>query len=185
MKALTYGLFLCLIPFMSHAVERLHELKAKSIDGKEVDLGSYKGKLALVVNVASKCGYTRQYAGLQALYEKHKDKGFVILGFPSNDFGGQEPGSAEEIQKFCKLNYGVNFPLFEKNPVSGEKKQAVFKFLTEKSPADAAGEVKWNFEKFLVAPDGRVVARWRSKTEPESAEVGDAIAKYLPQAAKK
>lgn len=167
---------------LAHAESKggFFDLTAKAIDGKTTEMSEYRGKVVMVVNVASKCGFTSQYEGLQSLYEEYKDRGFVILGFPSNDFKSQEPGTNEEIQTFCKLNYGVNFPLFEKNPVTGASKQPVYKFLTEKSPRSMRGEVGWNFEKFLVNQKGEVVARWKSKVEPKSEEVIKKISELLP-----
>lgn len=145
----------------------------KGIDGKPVDLASYKGKVVLVVNVASRCGYTKQYAGLQKLYDAHKDKGLVILGFPANDFGAQEPGSDEQIAEFCSTKYGVTFPMFSKITVKGGDKAPLYKALTES--ADPKGEVAWNFEKFLIAKDGTVVGRFKSGVAPDSAELAKAI----------
>ncbi len=135
-------------------------------EGKPAQLSSYKGKVALIVNTASKCGYTGQYRDLQALYEKYKSKGFVVLGFPSNDFGGQEPGSNKEIKTFCETNFNVKFPLFDKGAVRGEGKQPLYKFLTEESGETFKGEVAWNFEKFLVDKEGRVVGRYKSAVKP-------------------
>jgi glutathione peroxidase len=123
------------------------------------------------VNVASRCGFTPQYKDLEALYRKYQDKGFVILGFPSNDFLSQEPGSNEEIKKFCKAKYDVTFPLFEKNPVSGSDKQPLYKFLTEQSGPQSKGEIQWNFTKFLVNRQGQVVARYEPAIKPMSPEV--------------
>lgn len=148
-----------------------HEVK--TLMGETVKLNTYEGNVALVVNVASKCGYTPQYKGLQALYEEYKDKDFVVLAFPSNDFGAQEPGNAEEIKKFCDLNYGVKFPMFEKNPVKGGDKQPVYQFLTTQGKDQ--GEVAWNFEKFLVDPSGKVVGRFKSGVAPDSKELKSAI----------
>ena len=145
----------------------------KSLDGKPVDLASYKGKVVLVVNVASRCGYTRQYAGLQKLYEDHKDKGLVILGFPANDFGAQEPGSDADIEKFCSSTYGVTFPMFSKITVKGPGKAPLYTALTE--AADPKGEVSWNFEKFLIGRDGGVVGRFKSGVAPDSADLVKAI----------
>jgi glutathione peroxidase len=145
----------------------------KSIDGKPVDLASYKGKVVLVVNVASRCGYTKQYAGLQKLYDSHKDKGLVILGFPANDFGAQEPGNDEQIAEFCSTKYGVTFPMFSKITVKGGDKAPLYKALTES--ADPKGEVAWNFEKFLIGKDGTVVGRFKSGVAPDSAELVKAI----------
>ncbi len=145
----------------------------KSLDGRPVDLASYNGKVVLVVNVASRCGYTRQYAGLQKLYEAHKDKGFVILGFPANDFGAQEPGTDAQIAEFCSTTYGVTFPMFSKITVKGAGKSPLYKALTE--AAEPKGEVAWNFEKFLVGKDGTVVGRFKSGVAPDSAELVKAI----------
>ena len=145
----------------------------KAIDGKPVDLGSYKGKVVLVVNVASRCGYTKQYAGMQKLYDTYKDKGFVILGFPANDFGAQEPGTDAEIANFCSTKYGVTFPMFSKITVKGPEKAALYQSLTES--ADPKGEVAWNFEKFLIGKDGSVIGRFKSGVAPESPELAKAI----------
>jgi glutathione peroxidase len=156
-------------------------LSANSIDGKPISMSEYKGKVVLIVNTASKCGFTPQYEGLQALYGKYKDQGLVILGFPSNDFLWQEPGSADDIKKFCSLNYGVNFPLFEKNHVKGSKKQPIYKFLTEQSAKEFQGEVGWNFEKFLISPQGTVVGRFKSRMKPESDEITKKVTELLAQ----
>jgi glutathione peroxidase len=144
-----------------------------SIDGKPVDLAAYRGKVVLVVNVASRCGYTRQYAGLQKLYDSQKDKGFVILGFPANDFGAQEPGSDAEIAEFCSTTYGVTFPMFAKITVKGSAKAPLYEALT--AAGEPKGEVAWNFEKFLVGRDGTVVGRFKSGVAPDSAELVKAI----------
>jgi len=145
----------------------------KGLDGKPVDLASYKGKVVLVVNVASRCGYTGQYAGLQKLYDAHKDKGFVILGFPANDFGAQEPGSDVQIAEFCSSKYGVTFPMFSKITVKGAGKAPLYKALTE--AADPKGEVGWNFEKFLIGKDGGVIGRFKSGVAPDDAKLVQAI----------
>jgi glutathione peroxidase len=145
----------------------LYDLKSKGIDGSEVALDKYKGKVSLVVNVASKCGFTPQYKDLQALYEKYHNKGFEVLGFPSNDFGAQEPGSEEEIKNFCSLNYNVTFDMFAKVPVKGENKVDVYKFLTSpETNKDGAGEVKWNFQKYLIDKEGNVVRTYPSNVGP-------------------
>lgn len=138
------------------------------------------GKAVLFVNVASKCGYTPQYEGLQALYTQYKDKGLTIVGVPCNQFGAQEPGSAEEIASFCKLNYGVDFPLLEKQDVNGAARSALYTQLIS-SPAGGGADVKWNFEKFLVAPNGEVVGRFPSKVAPNDPALAAAIEKVLPQ----
>lgn len=142
--------------------------KVKSIDGKDVDLSQYKGKVVLIVNTASKCGMTPQYEGLQKLYEDKKEAGLVILGFPANDFRGQEPGTNEEIAEFCTSKYGVTFPMFEKIAVTGEGKHPLYAQLAEQ-PEPIGGEPKWNFTKFLVDRDGRVVARFEPKVKPDDA----------------
>jgi glutathione peroxidase len=152
----------------------LFELTPNSLAGKPQPLSAYKGKVTLVVNTASECGYTPQYAGLEKLYEEYKDKGLVILGFPSNDFGAQEPGSAEQIHTFCQKNYGVQFPMFEKVATKGSSQSPVYKFLTAKH-----GEPKWNFHKYLVGKDGQVRAAFPSKVAPESKELRDAIDQAL------
>ncbi len=145
----------------------------KSIDGKDVDLASYEGKVVLVVNVASKCGATPQYAGLEAIYQKYKDKDFVVLGFPANDFGAQEPGSDAQIQEFCTSKYDVTFPMFSKITVKGDGKPRLFKVLTE--TADPTGEIGWNFEKFIIGKDGKVAARFKTRVTPDNDAVIAAI----------
>ena len=145
----------------------------KKIDGKPVDLSSYKGKVVLIVNVASKCGYTNQYTGLQKLYDSYKDKGLVVLGFPANEFGGQEPGSDTDIATFCSTKYGVTFDMFSKIVVKGPDKAPLYKSLTE--TATPAGDVKWNFEKFLIGRDGAILGRFASGVAPEDAKLKDAI----------
>ncbi|MEX0727751.1 MAG: glutathione peroxidase [Planctomycetaceae bacterium] len=148
----------------------------KSLKGKTVDLSQYKGKVLLIVNVASACGATPQYEPLQALHEKYDDRGLVVLGFPCNQFGDQEPGTESEIATFCKENYGVTFDMFSKIDVKDEKQADLYKQLTsEEVFAADPGPVKWNFEKFLVARDGTVVARYRTKIDPGSEEVIEAI----------
>ena len=138
----------------------------KDIDGKDVKLSDYKGKVVLIVNVASKCGLTPQYKDLEAAYEKYKDKGLVVLGFPANEFGGQEPGTEKEIKEFCTKTYDVKFPMFSKIVVKGDGIHALYKFLTdEKTNAGMSGEIKWNFTKFLVGRDGKVVKRIEPKVK--------------------
>ena len=149
----------------------------KAIDGTDVDLGSYQGKVVLVVNVASRCGATPQYKGLQALYEKYKDRGFVVLGFPANDFGAQEPGSDAEIRDFCSSKYDVSFPMFSKITVKGAGKPKLYQVLTES--ADPAGEIGWNFEKFLIGKDGKVAGRFKTRVSPDDAELVAAIESAL------
>ncbi|MCE0496689.1 MAG: glutathione peroxidase [Methylacidiphilales bacterium] len=151
-------------------VESLYELKVNSLDGQPVDLGQYKGHVVLVVNVASKCGFTPQYAGLEKLYLDYKDKGFFILGFPSNDFGHQEPGTPEEIAAFCTSKYNVTFPMFEKVVTKGDGQSPVYQFLTTGFPAPT-----WNFCKYLVDPNGKVLKEFPSKVKPDDKELTDAI----------
>jgi glutathione peroxidase len=147
-----------------------------SLDGKPVDLQTYRGKVVLIVNVASKCGYTPQYAGLEKLNESYADKGLAILGFPANDFGQQEPGTDSEIAEFCRKNYGVRFDMSSKIAVTGDNKAPLYRYLTSKdSNPTFGGEVKWNFEKFLVGRDGTIVGRFSSKVDPASAELTKAI----------
>ncbi len=146
----------------------IYQFSAKTIDGKEKSLSEYKGKLVLVVNVASKCGFTPQYKGLEAIYEKYSSKGFVVLGFPCNQFGSQEPGSSEEIKTFCEANYGVSFPLFEKIDVNGDNAHPLYKYLTNNAPGFITDAIKWNFTKFLVGKDGKVIKRYGPQASPES-----------------
>ena len=162
------------------AAGSIHEIELPRLNGKPESLSDYAGKVVLAVNVASKCGFTPQYAGLEALYERYSDRGFVVLGFPSNQFRGQEPGTAEEIQEFCSVNYGVTFPLFDKLDVKGEGQHPLYSILSE-FPDDAgkAGSVAWNFEKFLIGRDGRVVRRFRSKVTPEDPKLVEAVEALL------
>jgi len=150
--------------------------KMKSLDGKEVDLAKYDGKVVMIVNVASQCGATPQYKALQDLQSAYKDKGFVVLGFPCNQFGEQEPGSAKEIQEFCTKEYGVTFDMFSKIDVNGENAAPLYKFLTsEETNPGKSGKIGWNFEKFLISRDGKVVARFKTGIEPDSDEVVKAV----------
>lgn len=161
-------------------VKSLYDIEVTTIDGETVKLEAYKGKTLLIVNTASRCGFTGQYEGLQKLYEDYKDRGLVVLGFPSNDFLGQEPGSNDEIEQFCKLNYGVTFPMFEKITVKGKDQHPLYAYLTSKETnPDFAGNISWNFNKFLVAPDGKVVARFGSRAKPLDSEVISSINKTL------
>jgi glutathione peroxidase len=139
------------------------------------------GRTLLIVNVASKCGLTPQYAGLEALHERFEDRGFAVVGFPCNQFGGQEPGSADEIAEFCSMTYGVSFPMFEKIEVNGPDRHPIYTELTATADAEGqAGDIQWNFEKFLVGPDGDVIARFRPMTTPEAPELIEAIEANLP-----
>ena len=165
----------------AHAAKQspVHSATAKNIDGKDVKLGEkYAGKLLLVVNVASRCGYTKQYNGLQTLHEKYAEKGLAVLGFPCNQFGKQEPGSEEDIKEFCDANYGVEFDLFSKIDVNGDDAHPLYKYLTsDAAPVKDKGKVKWNFEKFLIDGEGNVIARYRSKVTP--AQIAADIEKAL------
>lgn len=162
------------------SVENFYEIEAKTIGGETVKLEQYKGKTLLIVNTASKCGFTGQYDGLQELYETYKDRGFVILGFPSNDFLKQEPGTNEEIASFCKLNYGVTFPMFAKISVKGDGQHPLYQFLTsKKTNPDHAGKISWNFNKFLVSKDGQVAGRFGSRTKPSDKKLVEAIEKEV------
>ena len=151
-------------------------ITVKTIDGEDKAISDYNGKVLLIVNVASECGHTPQYEGLQRIYEKYKDRGFEVLGFPSNDFGGQEPGTNEEIKQFCETNYSVTFPLFDKIKVLGDDKSPLYAELIKTEPA---GDVKWNFGKFLVDKNGNAVERFEYKVQPESDEVITAIEEQL------
>jgi len=156
-------------------------LKMKTIDGKDLDLSKYKGKVVLIVNVASKCGYTPQYKGLQELYTKYEKDGLVVLGVPANDFGKQEPGTEEDIQKFCSSKYSVTFPMTSKVVVKGDDKVELYKILTSATP-DKDGkiqEVGWNFEKFLIGRDGKVAGRFKSAVAPDNEELLKAIKTQL------
>src|SRR5579862_518211 len=157
----------------THA-QSLYKIPVKDIDQKETNLGAYQGKVLLIVNVASKCGFTPQYAALESVYEKYKDKGLVILGFPCNQFGGQEPGTSEEIKLFCSSKYNVTFPLFEKIDVNGPQRHPLYTLLAG-SDSPFPGDIKWNFTKFLIGRDGTIMKRFDSKTTPNSPEVITAI----------
>lgn len=156
----------------------ISKISFKSADGKETSLSAYSGKVVLLVNVASKCGFTKQYTGLQKLYEDNQGKGFVIIGFPCNNFGGQEPGTIEEIQEFCSTKFNVTFPIMDKIDVKGDKQHPLYTALTGKDGA-FPGDVKWNFGKILIGKDGKPLARFESGTKPDSKELTDAIATAL------
>ena len=167
---------------LSAQSKSIYDFTMKSIDGQQVSLKDYSGKVVLLVNVASKCGFTPQYAGLEALYEKYKDKGFVIVGIPANNFAQQEPGTDEEIKKFCSSKYMVTFPMMAKVSVLGDDKTPLYSYLTDKT-ADPkfAGDIKWNFTKFLFDRSGKPVARFEPKVTPDSPEVAAAIESALGQ----
>lgn len=152
----------------------------KRIDGAEESLSAYKGKVLVIVNVASKCGFTPQYTGLQKLYESKKDAGLVVLGFPANNFNNQEPGSDDEIMEFCKSKYSVTFPMFSKISVKGDDKHPLFKQLTS-LPEPLGGEIRWNFEKFVVDREGNVIGHFGSRVKPDDAEMTELIDKALAQ----
>lgn len=157
------------------AVEsKLAAIPLKDIDGKDTSLKAYEGKALLIVNVASKCGFTKQYEGLEAVWRKYKDQGLVVLGFPCNDFGSQEPGTNEEIKQFCSSKFGVTFPMFDKLHVKGAEQHPLYTALSGKDAA-FPGDVKWNFGKFLVGRDGKLIKRWDSKATPDGEEITKAI----------
>lgn len=162
----------------STTIPNVHSVKVKSMDGREVQLAKYDGSVLLIINVASECGYTPQYEGLQNIYEKYNEEGFEILAFPCNDFGKQEPGTNEEIQHFCSSEFGVTFQLFDKIKVLGEDKEPLYKLLTDNS-ATGKSDIKWNFEKFLISKKGEIVNRYASKVKPESDELVSDIEKQL------
>jgi len=172
MKTLITALLMTTAAFSASSI---HEFTMNNIDGQATPLASMKGKAVLVVNVASQCGYTPQYAGLQALYEKYKGQGLVIIGVPANNFGGQEPGTNEDIKQFCSRKYSVTFPIMAKVSVKGDDKTPLYQYLT----STTGGEVKWNFTKFLVGKDGKPVQRFESGVSPDSPELAAAIEKAL------
>lgn len=163
---------------VSQAANAIYDLKLKDIDGKETSLKAYQGKVLLLVNVASKCGYTPQYEGLEALYQKFKDQGLVVLGLPCNQFGGQEPGTSEEIKSFCTTRYAVSFPLADKIEVNGPRRHPLYAWLAGPD-SPVAGDIRWNFTKFLVGRDGQVLQRFESKIKPDAAELVRAIERAL------
>jgi glutathione peroxidase len=177
------GALLLMSSVMSSALfgaSNVLEFTLNSIDGKPAPLAAYKGKVVMIVNVASKCGFTPQYKGLEELYEKYKDQGLVILGFPANNFMGQEPGTNEEIKTFCSTKYNVTFPMYTKVSVKGTDQAPIYQFLTDKAAnPSTGGEIKWNFTKFLVSRDGTVIGRFEPAVKPDSSEVISAIEKAL------
>jgi len=171
-----FALMFVLAPLAMAAAQSPLQYTVKDIDGKDVDLSQYKGKVVLIVNVASKCGNTPQYKQLEEMHQKYADKGLVILGFPANEFGHQEPGTNAEIKQFCTGKYDVHFPMFSKIVVKGDGQADLYKTLTSKeTDPKFAGPITWNFEKFLVGRDGQVAARFTPKTKPDAAEVVKAI----------
>jgi glutathione peroxidase len=161
------------------APKNIYDFTLPLLNGKDAPLADYKGKVVLVVNVASRCGFTPQYTALESIYEKYKDQGFVIIGFPANNFGGQEPGTNEEIAKFCTGKYNVTFPVYGKISVKGDDQAPLYSFLTKDANPTVAGDIKWNFTKFLVDRQGNVVQRFESPVTPDSAEVTGAIEAQL------
>lgn len=162
------------------AEKTVYDFTLNSIDGQPAPLAAYKGKVVLLVNVASKCGYTPQYSALQSSYEKYKDRGFVIVGIPANNFGAQEPGSNQEIKTFCSSKFHVTFPMMAKVSVKGDDITPLYQFLTDKtSNPQSGGEIKWNFTKFLIGPDGRVITRFEPEITPDSPQVTSAIEEAL------
>ena len=174
MKTLALLAVLFLFQIVAARAESIHDIKVKDIDGKDATLGDYKGKVLLIVNVASKCGYTPQYKALEATYEKYNDKGFATLGFPCNQFNQQEPGSNAEILEFCTSKFGVTFPMFDKIEVNGANRHPLYVMLAGKD-SPFPGDIKWNFNKFLIGKDGTIIKRFDSKVTPDSPEVIAAI----------
>ena len=177
MKILLSSIIVLLFSFSMN--DSVYDFPIKDIDGNDTTLAEYKGKVLLIVNVASKCGFTPQYEGLQAIYEEYRDQGLVIVGFPANNFRGQEPGSNEEIKEFCQLKYGVEFPMASKVSVKGDDQDPLFGYLTSLPNADFDGDIKWNFEKFLIDREGNLIRRFRSAVKPESKEITSAIKALL------
>jgi glutathione peroxidase len=167
-------LYLILLMMNLFPAPSLYDFHATTIDGQRADFSAYKGKKLLIVNTASECGYTPQYAGLQKLYEAYGDR-LVVIAFPANNFGGQEPGTNAQIVEFCTKTYHVTFPIMSKVSVKGEDMDPIFKWLTTASNPDFTGDIKWNFEKFLLDENGHLIRRFRSKTEPMSEELVKAI----------
>jgi glutathione peroxidase len=167
------------------ADKSVYDFTLNSIDGQPAPLGAYKGKVVLLVNVASRCGFTPQYTALESVYEKFKARGLVIVGIPANNFGSQEPGTNQEIKTFCQTKYSVTFPMMSKVSVKGEDQTPLYQFLTDKTAnPQTGGEIQWNFTKFLIGPDGRVLARFEPAITPDSPEVTAAIEKALAPAKK-
>jgi glutathione peroxidase len=181
MKLFKYPLIgaLLIMATSLYAGSSLYSFTLNSIDGKPAPLAEYKGKVVLIVNVASQCGYTPQYSALEAIYEKYKDQGFVILGFPANNFGAQEPGTNEEIKTFCSRKYSVKFPMYWKISVKGDDQAPLYAYLTKQTGPGITGDIKWNFTKFLVDKDGNVVQRFEPAVTPDSKELTSAIEKQL------
>jgi glutathione peroxidase len=180
--SMLFAMALMLGTACARAGDSIYDIQLKDIDGKATSLNAYRGKVLLLVNVASKCGNTPQYAGLEALYRKHKDQGLVVVGFPCNQFGGQEPGTNEEIKQFCSSRYEVSFPMMDKLEVNGPGRHSLYTLLAGKD-SPVAGDIRWNFTKFLVSREGKIVKRFDSKIKPEAPELVTAVEAEL--AAKK
>jgi glutathione peroxidase len=174
MKTLVLLAALLVVQTLVARAGSIHDIKVKDIDGKDTALSAYKGKVLLIVNVASKCGLTPQYKALEALQQKYQAKGLTVLGFPCNQFGGQEPGSNEEIKQFCSSKYSVTFPLFDKIDVNGENRHPLYVALAGKE-SPFPGDIKWNFNKFLIGKDGKILNRFEPRTTPDAPEVTQAI----------
>ncbi|WP_409070404.1 glutathione peroxidase [Aliifodinibius sp. S!AR15-10] len=181
MKTLSVLLVIVLMSVVAtdKTADSVHDFELNDIEGEKISLKKFEGNVLLIVNTASECGFTPQYEGLQALYEEYEGKGLTILGFPANNFGGQEPGTDEEIKQFCSVNYGVNFPMFSKISVKGNDIHPLFDYLTSQDNPDFTGEIKWNFEKFLVSKEGKLLHRFRSKVTPKSDEIINAVDEAL------
>ena len=178
--AYKYGFVFNPTPTAAPPQKNVYEFTMKDIDVNDVKLDAYKGKVVMIVNVASKCGYTSQYEGMEAVYKKYKDHGLVVLGFPANNFMGQEPGTEKEIKEFCSTKYGVTFPMFSKISVTGTDQHPLYTYLTSKeSNPEFGGDISWNFNKFLVDRTGKIVARFGSKDKPEGEAITAAVEKYL------
>ena len=178
---LLIGALLIMATSLFAAASGIYSFTLNSIDGKPAPLADYKGKVVLMVNVASKCGYTPQYSALESVYEKYKDQGFVILGFPANNFGAQEPGTNEEIKTFCTRKYNVSFPMYAKISVKGSDQDPLYTYLTKETGSGISGEIKWNFTKFLVDRKGNVIQRFEPEVKPDSKALTEAIEKQLRQ----
>jgi glutathione peroxidase len=163
----------------ANAPDSVYDFKVRSLTGEPIDLSQFQGKVMLIVNTASKCGFTSQYADLEKIYREYKERGFVVLGVPSNDFLSQEPGTNSQIKEFCQSRFGVTFPMLERSVVTGENKIELYEFLTEECHEDHVGEIKWNFEKFLIDRNGVVVDRFGSFTNPSSSVVREKIEELL------
>lgn len=170
-----------MLPLTSDVATNFHDFKVRDIRGNEVELSRFKGQVVMVVNTASKCGFTGQYEELQSLYSTYKDRGLVILGFPSGNFAGQEFESEEEVAQFCQANYGVEFPMFSITEVKGSQQHPLFGYLTSTENQDFTGDINWNFEKFIIDKEGELVRRFRSRTTPKSSEILQTLETLLQQ----